>query len=233
MVAARGITLRDGDQIVLNDPFAGGTHLNDVTLVAPVFGASNALLGWVANRAHHADVGGIAPGSMSPDATEIQQEGIRIPPVLLGPDVVEVFVAAVADTEERRGDLAAQAGANRIGVQRLRELSRGGDGGAAMRAIIDYGERRMRAAISSLPDGIERVDDVLDSTGPGAGPACVECTVTVAGDEITFDFTGSDGQRPGNVNAVEAVTVSSVAFATEPPPMRPFRRTAAPCVRFG
>ena len=198
---------------MLNDPFAGGTHLNDVTLVAPVFDAGDALLGWVANRAHHADVGGIAPGSMSPDATEIQQEGIRIPPVLLGPDVVEVFVAASRTPEERRGDLAAQAGANRIGAERLRELARGGDGGAVMQAVIDYGERRMRAAISSLPDGVERVVDVLDSTGPGSGPAHIECTVTVAGDEITFDFTGTDRQRPGNVNAVEAVTVSSVAFA--------------------
>src|SRR5689334_11260337 len=118
MVERRGIAMRDGDQVVLNDPFAGGTHLNDVTLVAPVFAIDGRLIGWVANRAHHADVGGIAPGSMSPDATEIQQEGIRIPPVLLSADVIDVFVAASRTPEERRGDLAAQAGANRIGVAR-------------------------------------------------------------------------------------------------------------------
>jgi N-methylhydantoinase B/oxoprolinase/acetone carboxylase alpha subunit len=211
MVVARGITLCDGDQVVLNDPFAGGTHLNDVTLVAPVFGgAGRVLLGWVANRAHHADVGGIAPGSMSPDATEIQQEGIRIPPVLLNPDVVDVFVAASRTPDERRGDVAAQMGANRIGVQRLRELALADD---VTREIVDYGERRMRAAIAALPDGVEHVDDVLDSTGPKSAPARIACAVTVAGDTITFDFGGTAAQRPGNVNAVEAVTVSSVAFA--------------------
>ncbi len=209
MIDARGIVPADGDQIVLNDPFAGGTHLNDVTLVAPVLDGGE-LIGWVANRAHHADVGGIAPGSMSSEATEIQQEGIRVPPVLLGPDVVEVFVAASRTPAERRGDLAAQAGANRIGVQRVRELALGHD---VMREVVDYGERRMRAALRALPDGSEQVHDVLDSTGPGSEPARIACTVTVAGEAITFDFAGTDQQRAGNVNAVEAVTVSSVAFA--------------------
>ncbi len=220
MVDARGLALGDGDQIVLNDPFAGGTHLNDVTLVAPVFGATangdtSTLLGWVANRAHHADVGGIAPGSMSPDAREIQQEGIRIPPVLLGPDVIDVFVAASRTPDERRGDLAAQEGANRVGVQRVRGLA---FGAGVTSDIVDYGERRMRAALRALPDGTVHVADALDSTGPpgddgAANAAVVACTVTVVGDSITFDFTGSAPQRAGNVNAVEAVTVSAVAFA--------------------
>ena len=100
-----------GEQWVLNDPFAGGTHLNDVTLVAPVH-VAGALVGWVANRAHHADLGGIAPGSMPPDATEVYQEGLRVPPVRLTDDVVEILVASSRAADERRGDLAAQRGAN-------------------------------------------------------------------------------------------------------------------------
>jgi N-methylhydantoinase B/oxoprolinase/acetone carboxylase alpha subunit len=199
-----------GDQFIGNDPFAGGTHLNDVTLVAPAFTTTGRLVGWVANRAHHADLGGMAPGSMPPDATEIQQEGLRVPPVRLTPEVEALFVTASRTPEERRGDLDAQRGANAIGVARFAELA-----DAPIDEIVDYGERRMRAALRALPDGEYRFDDVLDSTGgPGAALAArVVVTVTVVGDEITFDFTGTDAQRPGNVNAVEAVTVSAVAFA--------------------
>src|SRR5690348_2085613 len=197
-----------GDQIVLNDPFAGGTHLNDVTFVAPCF-ADARLVGWVANRAHHADLGGMAPGSMPPDATEIQQEGLRVPPVRLTPEVEEVFVAASRTPDERRGDLDAQRGANAIGVARFLEFV-----DAPIGEIVDYGERRMRAALRALPDGVYRFEDVLDSTGTrGDGPARVAVCATVAGDEITFDFTGTSAQRAGNVNAVEAVTMSAVAFA--------------------
>jgi len=115
---AAGLDPGPGDQIVLNDPFAGGTHLNDITLVAPCF-VNGRLAGWVANRAHHADLGGMAPGSIPPDATEIQQEGLRIPPVLLGPAVAAILEANSRTPEERRGDLDAQVGANAIGVERL------------------------------------------------------------------------------------------------------------------
>jgi N-methylhydantoinase B/oxoprolinase/acetone carboxylase alpha subunit len=202
--------LRPGDQVILNDPFAGGTHLNDVTLVAPAFADDGTLLGWAANRAHHADLGGMAPGSMPPDATEIFQEGLRVPPVLCTPEVEAVFVAASRTPDERRGDLDAQRGANRLGVARLRALGATGFG-----EVVAYGERRMRAAIAALPDGRYEFEDVLDSTGGpgGAVPARICVTVTVEGDTITFDFDGSDAQRPGTVNAVEAVTVSAVAFA--------------------
>lgn len=211
MVRASGRVLCDGDQIVLNDPYAGGTHLNDVTVVAPAFADDGRLLGWAANRAHHADVGGIAPGSMAPEADEIQQEGLRLPPVFLDAGVEAVFVAASRSPDERRGDLAAQVGANRVGVRRLRELALGDD---EVAAVVAYGERRMRAAIRELPDGVVTVRDVLDSTGHADdGPAAIVCVVTVAGDEITFDFTGTAAQRRGNVNAVEAVTVSSAVFA--------------------
>ena len=199
-----------GEQFVCNDPFAGGTHLNDVTLVAPAFSPGGRLVGWVANRAHHADLGGMAPGSMPPDATEIHQEGLRVPPVRLTPEVEEVFVAASRTPEERRGDLDAQRGANAIGVARFVEFV-----DAPIDEIVDYGERRMRAALLALPDGTYAFDDVLDSTGAGnrSDPARVAVTVTIARDEITFDFTGTDAQRAGTVNAVEAVTTSAVAFA--------------------
>src|SRR5207247_217936 len=113
-----GDELSPGEQVILNDPFAGGTHLNDITLVAPCF-VDGHLVGWAANRAHHADVGGMTPGSIPPEATEIQQEGLRIPPVLLGPTVVSLLLANSPTPDERRGDLDARAGANAVGVARL------------------------------------------------------------------------------------------------------------------
>jgi N-methylhydantoinase B/oxoprolinase/acetone carboxylase alpha subunit len=202
--------LHPGDQVMVNDPFAGGTHLNDVTLVAPAFGDDGALLGWAANRAHHAVIGGMAPGSMPPEATEIHQEGLRIPPVLCTDEVEAVFVAASRTPDERRGDLDAQRGANRLGVARLRALA-----GQPFAAVVDYGERRMRAALRELADGVYTFEDWLDSTGGpgGSEPARIAVMVTVAGDTITFDFTATDDQRPSAVNAVEAVTASAVAFA--------------------
>ncbi len=127
-IDALGDRLQPGDQVVLNDPFAGGTHLNDVTLVAPCF-AGDELVGWAANRAHHADLGGMAPGSMPPEAVDIQQEGLRVPPVLLSPGVEALVVASSRTPEERRGDLDAQRGANRLGITRFGELA--GDAVAA------------------------------------------------------------------------------------------------------
>jgi N-methylhydantoinase B/oxoprolinase/acetone carboxylase alpha subunit len=202
--------LGPGEQVVLNDPFAGGTHLNDLTLIAPCF-VGDRLIGWAANRAHHADVGGMAPGSIPPDAVDIAQEGLRIPPVLLT-DEVEALLAANSRTpEERTGDLDAQRGANQVGVERLAEFA-----SAPLADVVDYGERRMRAALSEIADGRWSFEDVLDSTGPRESqqrPARIVVTLTVDGDTATFDFTGTDEQRPGNVNAVEAVTVSAVSFA--------------------
>ncbi|MEN3271602.1 MAG: N-methylhydantoinase [Actinomycetota bacterium] len=200
-IDAFGDSLRPGEQVILNDPFAGGTHLNDVTLVLPVHADDGTLLGWVANRAHHADVGGMAPGSIPPDATEIQQEGLRLPPVRLTDDVVAIFVAASRTPDERLGDLDAQIGANVLGAERLR-----GFAGAPMDEVVSYGERRMRAALSALPDGTWSFEDVVDG-------ATIRLALTIGGDDVTFDFTGTDEQQVGNVNAVEAVTVSSVSFA--------------------
>ena len=214
-IAACGNAVGPGDQIVVNDPYAGGTHLNDITLVAPVF-AGDTLVGWAANRAHHADVGGIAPGSMPPDALVIEEEGLRVPPTVVDDAIEELIASTSRAPAERRDDLAAQRGANAVGASRLVELvARLGDA-TPLQEIVDYGERRMRAALGAIPDGTYRFEDVIDSTGPRPEqqrPVPVVVTVTIDGEDARFDFTGSGAQHPGNVNAVEAVTVSAVAFA--------------------
>jgi N-methylhydantoinase B/oxoprolinase/acetone carboxylase alpha subunit len=210
-IAVAGPSPEAGDQWIVNDPFAGGTHLNDVTLVAPCHADDGRLVGWAANRAHHADLGGAAPGSLPADATEIQQEGLRIPPMRFTPEVRQLLVASSRTPDERRGDIDAQVGANVVGVARLAELA-----DEPLDEVIAYGERRMRAAVGALPDGTWSATDVLDSTGAGVGqrsPAVVQVAVTVAGEHVTFDFAGTDPQGRGNVNAVEAVTVSAAVFA--------------------
>jgi N-methylhydantoinase B/oxoprolinase/acetone carboxylase alpha subunit len=148
----------------------------------------------------------MAAGSIPPDATEIYQEGLRIPPARLVPEIEALLVANSRTPEERRGDLDAQVGANSVGAERMAEILASG---APVDEVVAYGERRMRAALAALPDGSWSFTDVLDS----AGGAEVSVRLTVAGDEAVFDFTGSSPQQPGNVNAVEAVTVSAVAFA--------------------
>ena len=226
--------LQPGDHVILNDPFAGGTHLNDITLVTPCF-VNGAIVGWAANRAHHADVGGMVPGSIPPEATEIAQEGFRIPPVVLTPAVTALLLSNSRTPDERRGDLDAQIGANQVGVERLAAFA-----DEPLDEIVDYGERRMRAAIDSLADGVYEFEDVLDSSGSAEPQEAipVRVAITVRGSEIDFDFAGSAPQRAGNVNAVEAVTVSAVAFAlraaTDPTipanggAMRPVRVLAPP-----
>ena len=209
-IEAFGDQIQPGQQVILNDPFAGGTHLNDVTVVMPVFGAG-AVVGWVANRAHHADLGGTAPGSMPADAVHIDEEGLRLSPQLLTDEVAATMAAASRTPDERAGDLDAQIGANRLGAARFAEV--GTDGVAE---VVAYGERRMRAALAELPDGTWTFTDVIDSFGPAEHqqvPTTIALTLTIEGERIRFDFTGTDPQREGNVNAVEAVTVSAVAWA--------------------
>jgi len=202
--------LRPGEQAVVNDPYAGGTHLNDVTVVAPCH-VDGRLVGYVANRAHHADLGGAAPGSLPADATDIAQEGLRLPPVRLTPDVRALIVASSRTPAERAGDLDAQLGANVVGGARLAALD-----GAPFAEVLDYGERRVLAALTELGAGERNAADRLDSTGPRPDqqhPAWIRCRISSTGHAITFDFTGTDPQSTGNMNAVEAVTVSCVAFA--------------------
>ena len=216
---ASGHHIEPGVELMLNDPFAGGTHLNDLTMVAPVLVAGE-LVGWVATRAHHSDVGGTAPGSMPPDALTVDEEGLRLPPTPVDEESLARVVDASRTPDERRGDLDAQRGANRLGAERLAELVRllGGVDVCEQRfaEVLDHGERRMRAALRHFPDGRFHATDVLDSAGPRPAqqtPTRIVVEVRVEGEDITFDFTGTDAQRPGNVNAVEAVTVSAVAFA--------------------
>mgnify|MGYP001375531596 CR=1 FL=1 len=209
-----GDQLGPGDQAIVNDPFAGGTHLNDVTVVAPCFDGGR-LIGWVANRAHHADLGGAAPGSLPADATEIHQEGLRIPPMRLTSEVRALLLAASRTPWERAGDLDAQVGANVVGVARLARFA-----DAPVGAVLAHGERRCQAVLRAAPQGRWSASDQLDSTGPGVDqqhPATLCCEVTIDhgdsdGPTITFDFTGTDPQRSGNTNAVRAVTESAVAY---------------------
>lgn len=234
-IEACGANPEPGLDIILNDPFHGGTHLNDITLVTPCH-TDGELLGWVANRAHHADLGGGAPGSMPANASDVYQEGLVVPPVRFTSAVHEMICANSRTPVERRGDLDAQVGANRRGVQRLAEMA-----GSPFDEVGDYGERRMRAALAGLPDGSWGFEDQIDSSGsePGErGPTPIVVEVTIDGDRIRFDFTGTGPQGMGNVNAVEAVTISSVAFAlrsaTDPTipagggPLRPVEVIAPP-----
>ena len=224
-IADCGEDVRAGEQIIVNDPFRGGTHLNDVTLVAPVHAASGARIGWVATRAHHNDVGGTAPGSMPPDATHIAEEGICISPRILDATTAREFAEASRTPDERHGDLAAQIGANRVGARRLTDLAT-----EPFREVVDYGERRMRAALRAIPDGRHEFVDTLET---GVGELAVTVVVTVTGDGIEFDFRGSAPQQRGNLNAVRAVTVSAVAFALRAAtdPTIPANGGALRCVR--
>ncbi|HEY8217366.1 MAG TPA: hydantoinase B/oxoprolinase family protein, partial [Acidimicrobiia bacterium] len=200
-IAAVG-AIRPGDQVVGNDPFHGGTHLNDITVVAPVF-VDDELVAWVANRAHHADLGGIAPGSMPPDAVDIDEEGLRLAPTLLTDAVEATIVHSSRTPDERRGDLDAQRGANVVGARRLAGIVAALGGTSALGEVVDYGERRMRAALARLPDGVYRFEDALDSAGPRREqqhPIPIVMTLTISGDTATFDFTGTGTQQPGNVN---------------------------------
>jgi N-methylhydantoinase B len=261
--ALRETTLGPGDVVVLNDPFAGGTHLPDVTLVSGVFdaagsrqmavgskkrkvrgrsgsdsgksvetgeaGSSTAYchlltacspLFYVANRAHHADIGGGTPGSMGM-ATDVYGEGLRIPPVKLARggrvagDVMRLLMANVRVERERRADFEAQIGSLKTGAARLLEIV--GRVGAReaeeyARHLIDYSARMMRATLRAIPDGVYEAADALDSDGVRPGEVSLRVRVEVRGERAVVDFAGSAPQVAGPVNAVEAITVSAVAY---------------------
>jgi N-methylhydantoinase B len=227
------LQLGPGDIVVLNDPYAGGTHLPDVTMVAGVFDegkrqkvktkrqkADGRPLFYVANRAHHADIGGATPGSMG-RADEIYQEGLRIPPVKLmvggeiNQDVMRLISANVRLPEEREGDLTAQLGAIRTGETRLLEIvERYGfkEADDYARHLIAYTAELMRRRIRDLPDGVYTAEDFLDDDGYTDQPVRIAVQITVSGERATVDFTGSAPQVRGPINAVEAITVSAVYY---------------------
>ena len=214
-----GGSLQPGDAILLNDPYLGGTHLPDITLVSPVF-TGKVLSGFVASRAHHADVGGMTPGSM-PVAREIYQEGLIIPPVRLyeggrlNQAVFDLLLANVRTPQERAGDLQAQVAANQRGALRLGEmLARYGAEGVqtAAEALIAYTARMTRRLLESLPSGTFTFEDALDDDGIGSQPAVIRVSVTIDGDRAEVDFSGSAAQQRGSVNAVRAITLSAVYY---------------------
>ncbi len=210
-----------GDVVILNDPFRGGTHLPDITAVSGVFLAGQRKPSfYVANRAHHADVGGMAPGSM-PMAREIYQEGLRIPPMLLvhrgrvREDILGLVLANVRTPAERQGDLLAQLMSIRRGESRLLALvERYGKATVSrnMTRLLDYSEAMMRAAIACVPDGEYRFDDCLDSDGFQPGPVWIRVAIRIKGDSARIDFTGTDAQRAGPVNANFAIVTAATAY---------------------
>ena len=214
VAAVMKLALEPGQVAILNDPYTGGTHLPDVTLV------SRTVLGFAVSRAHHADVGGIEPASLPAFSHTLGEEGVILPPQLLTGEVLERFVEATRQPEERRGDLRAQIAAHRLAERRLEELCvrRGRDQvAAAMHELYVYSERMVRAAIAELPDGRGEAEDLVEAVD---GDLPIHCAVEIAGDAIRIDFTGTAPQYDGNLNCPLAVTKSACYFVvrclTEP-----------------
>jgi len=222
--------LADGDIVVLNDPYFGGSHLPDITMVPPVYArpdglqgsdqVSPALLGYVASRAHHADVGGMVPGSM-PLAREIYQEGLIIPPVLLqrrgavNEAVLDLITRNSRTPDERLGDLSAQIAAQRMGIRRLRELAERYGAhliAAYMGHLQAYAERAVRALITRMPPGLHSFCDVMDDDGFGTTDVPICVALEARDGELTVDFTGSAPEVTGGINAVRPVTLSAVFY---------------------
>jgi N-methylhydantoinase B len=214
VAAVMRLGLDPGQVAILNDPYTGGTHLPDVTLV------SRTILGFAVTRAHHADVGGIEPASLPAFSRTLEEEGVILPPQLLTDDMLERFVEATRQPEERRGDLRAQLAAHRLADRRLEELCarRGRDRvGAAMDELYAYSERMVRTAIAALPDGRGESEDVVEAVDRDLP---IHCAVEIVGDEIQIDFAGTAPQYDGNLNCPLAVTKSACYFVvrclTEP-----------------
>lgn len=208
-----------GDVVIVNDPYMGGTHLPDITVIHPVF-AGGRLIAFAANRAHHSDVGGAAPGSM-PVASDVFQEGLRIPPVKLyragqlNRDVYDLILANVRVPRERKADLEAQVAAVRRAAERLGQIvAKYGRAEVEeqMNALLDYTERLTRERLRRIPAGVYRFADVLDDDGAGARHLPIAVTLTVADGHATVDFTGTAPQTAGPVNCVAAVTESAVTY---------------------
>ncbi|HET8639048.1 MAG TPA: hydantoinase B/oxoprolinase family protein [Solirubrobacterales bacterium] len=207
---------RPGEAWILNDPYRGGTHLPDITLISPVF-VDGALAGFAASRAHHADVGGPTPGSMPADSRTLEEEGVVIPPTRAGDEVLRELASRMRFPEQRLADLRAQEAANRIGALRLAELAeRHGPEllRTGMEEILAYAERRTRAALAALPDGAYRASDLLEDD-LGGEPHEIELHVEarISGESLVLDFSGSSEQVEGNLNCPISVTKSAAFFA--------------------
>ncbi|MBN2141467.1 MAG: hydantoinase B/oxoprolinase family protein [Desulfovibrionaceae bacterium] len=219
--AMDGVDMEDGDMVMLNDPFRGGSHLPDITMVAPVFcpGVQGPAF-YAANRAHHADVGGMASGSM-PLSWSLFQEGLIIPPVKIvrkgriNRELMRLVLANVRTPLEREGDFAAQIMANTTGARRLRELSeKYGPNQTALysQRLMDYSEALMRRAIQDMPDGTWRFEDLLDDDGLGTEDIRIALDLGIRGDTARLDFSRSADQVPGSVNAVRSIAVSAALY---------------------
>ncbi|MCC6303556.1 MAG: hydantoinase B/oxoprolinase family protein [Rhodobacteraceae bacterium] len=222
ILAQYGETIAPDDIFIGNDPHvAGGTHLPDINLAIPVFGDGR-LVGFVANIVHHADVGGAAIGSMSGGLDEIYKEGLRIPIVrlfsrgVLQDDMMRLLLLNMRLPEERKGDLNAQIAAARLGERRLRELMAASGPGYVEEVfdqIVERTNRRMRDAISRLPDGEYAFADVMDDDGAGTEDIRINLVIRKSGERIVFDFEGTDAQVPGNFNLTFNATQSAVCFS--------------------
>jgi N-methylhydantoinase B len=220
----------EGDMAILNDPFLGGTHLPDVTLIAPVH-ADGVLAGFVVNRAHHADIGAGSPGSM-PVSRTIHEEGQLISPRLLiragalDRDWLDGLTAMLRNPQDASGDFFAQIGANRVGAARLGEVV-AGLGAPAFASGLDalnaYGERLARTALEGIPTGVYRFRDFMDDDGQGSRDIPLEVTLTLGSGDVQVDFTGTAAQVPGNINCPLAVTAAAVfyVFRCLMPPQTP------------
>ena len=218
-LSVQQLPLTPGDIMILNDPYRGGTHLPDITLVSPIY-IEGDLFGFAANRAHHADVGGMSPGSM-PIARELYPEGLILPPIKLAEGgklnrgVWDMILANVRTPTERAGDLNAQLAANQRGVQRMLELV-GRYGREEIEnysnQMLAYTERVTRALITGLPAGEYTFEDHLDDDGIGGEPVPIRVKITIEGDHAVVDFSGSAPQQQGSVNAVYAITLSAVYY---------------------
>ncbi len=219
--AIENVKLEEGDMVVLNDPYKGGTHLPDITIVAPVFiGEEIKPSFYVANRAHHADIGGISAGSM-PLSTSIFQEGINIPPIKLvkigkvDEEILNFIKNNVRTPEEREGDFKSQISANLTGIKRLKELCENYSLDTVKfygKELISYAEKYMKSIIENIPDGIYEAEDFIEDDGIDSTDIKIHVSINVKGDRCKVDFSKSDKQVKGALNAVYAITASAVYY---------------------
>ena len=212
--------LENGDMILFNNPYISGTHLPDITLICPIFHKGK-IIAYSANKAHHSDVGGKAPGSMAGDATEIYQEGIIIPPVKfvkrksIDEEIASILLSNIRTPEIRLGDLRAQVAANLLGKHRVQEIVDRYDVGTlhkAVEEIMNHSERRMRIEISKMPKGSYSAEDYLENTGTRNRRVKIKVKISIKKNRLIVDYTGTDKQVDGPVNAVLGVTLSGVYY---------------------